>query len=148
MLRQVIFSIYKPISHVKNVRFCSVNMTDLQRMERTLNEVTLVGRVGKDPQMRGTNDHPVVLFSLATHINYKYTNGEVMQKTDWHRICVFKPTLRETAYTYIKSGARLLIKGTISYSEFKDDGGNVKNTTNIVANDIVFINAKGPTANE
>jgi len=41
-----------------------------------LNQVTLLGRVGGEPQKRGNEEHPVVIFSLATHINYKYDGGK------------------------------------------------------------------------
>lgn len=40
-----------------------------------INQVTLLGRVGADPQKRGNNEHPVVIFSIATHSNYKYMSG-------------------------------------------------------------------------
>ncbi len=40
-----------------------------------MNHITLMGRVGGDPQMRGTTEHPVVVFSIATHANYNYQSG-------------------------------------------------------------------------
>lgn len=108
------------------------------RMEKTLNEVTLLGRVGGEPQKRGTEEHPVVIFSLATHTNYKYDTGEFVQRTDWHRICVFKPTLRDTVYTYLKKGQRVYVSGRLTYGEIKDEAGNPRTTTAIVADDVIF----------
>jgi len=52
------------------------------RIEKCINQVTLLGRAGGDPQRRGNEEHPVVIFSLATHQNYKYETGDLMQKTD------------------------------------------------------------------
>lgn len=155
-----------------------------------LNQVTLLGRVGADPQKRGSTDHPVVTFSLATHTNYKYESGkssvrlliqmhqnyqmrmkhgsdpnhidtlqthvpelfivrtlylqfvsftgEYMQRTDWHRVCIFKPVLRDTIYNYLKKGNRVLINGRLSYGEIKDDDGNPRPTTSIIADDVIF----------
>ncbi|XP_069682553.1 single-stranded DNA-binding protein, mitochondrial isoform X5 [Periplaneta americana] len=104
----------------------------------SLNEVTLLGRVGGEPQKRGTEEHPVVIFSLATHTNYKYDTGEFVQRTDWHRICVFKPSLRDTVYTYLKKGQRVYVSGRLTYGEVKDEEGNPRTTTAIVADDVIF----------
>ncbi|RLU26085.1 hypothetical protein DMN91_002248 [Ooceraea biroi] len=104
----------------------------------TINDVTLLGRVGADPQKRGSTEHPVVVFSLATHTNYKYETGEYMQRTDWHKICVFKPNLRDTVYDYLKKGQRVMVNGRLSYSEYKDEGGNTHPSTAIIADDVIF----------
>lgn len=61
-----------------------------------------------------------------------------MQKTDWHKICVFKPNLRDFVYKYLKKGQRTMITGRINYSEFKGADGNVSSSTSIIADDIVF----------
>lgn len=98
----------------------------------------MLGRVGGEPQKRGTEEHPVVIFSLATHTNYKYDTGEFVQRTDWHRICVFKPTLRDTVYTYLKKGQRVYVSGRLTYGEIKDESGNPRTTTAIVADDVIF----------
>ncbi|XP_014211062.1 single-stranded DNA-binding protein, mitochondrial [Copidosoma floridanum] len=111
---------------------------ETSKIEKTINQVTLLGRVGAEPQKRGNEDHPVVVFSIATHINYKYEGGDLMQKTDWHRICVFKPNLRETVYNYMRKGQRVMVNGRLSYGEIKDEEGKMKSTTSIIADDIVF----------
>lgn len=97
--------------------------------ERSLNRVTLIGRAGSDAQLKGTMEHPVVIFNLAT------TN----QKTEWHRISVFKNGLRSLAENYVKSGARLYVEGKISYGHIIDAQGNAVPTTSIIADDIVFL---------
>jgi len=121
----------------------SATATETTKMEKTLNQVTLLGRVGADPQKRGSEQHPVVVFSLATHTNYKYEGGDYMQRTDWHRVCVFRPNLRDTAYNYVKKGQRVLVNGRLSYGEIKDEEGNAKPTTAIIADDIIFFQS-GP----
>ncbi|XP_037947236.1 single-stranded DNA-binding protein, mitochondrial [Teleopsis dalmanni] len=108
------------------------------RIEKTINTVTVLGRVGADPQLRGSQEHPVVTFSLATHTNYKYENGDWAQRTDWHRIVIFKPNLRDTVMEYLKKGQRTMVQGKITYGEITDQQGNQKTSTSIIADDIIF----------
>ncbi|XP_034191777.1 mitochondrial single stranded DNA-binding protein [Osmia lignaria lignaria] len=136
MFRRVIPRIMQSISAPKSVQMCTI--VENVRLEKTINQVTLLGRVGAEPQKRGNQEHPVIIFSLATHSNYKYTNGDFMQKTEWHKICVFKPNLRETVLNYLKKGQRVLVAGKISYGEFKDEEGNPKPSTAVIADDVIF----------
>lgn len=115
------------------------------KIEKTINKVTLLGRVGADPQKRGTEEHPVVVFSLATHQNYINNNEESTQKTDWHRIVVFRPGLRDTVYNYLQKGQRVHISGRLIYGELKDESGTTRTTTSIAADDIIFFNSKNQT---
>jgi single-strand DNA-binding protein len=103
-----------------------------------VNQVTLVGRVGADPQKRGTAEHPVVTFSVATHNNYKYDSGDWLQKTDWHRVVVFKPSLRDAVAQYLKKGQRTMVIGKISYGEIVDQEGKTRQATSIIADDVIF----------
>lgn len=61
-----------------------------------------------------------------------------MQRTEWHKVCVFKPNLRETVLNYMKKGQRVFISGKISYGEFKDEEGNTKPSTAVIADDVIF----------
>uniref|UniRef100_A0A1A9WHP6 Single-stranded DNA-binding protein n=1 Tax=Glossina brevipalpis TaxID=37001 RepID=A0A1A9WHP6_9MUSC len=103
-----------------------------------VNTVTLLGRVGADPQLKGSTQHPVVIFSVATHTNYKYEEGDWAQRTDWHRVVVFRPNLRELVMEYLKKGQRTMIQGKITYGEITDHEGNQKPSCSIVADDIIF----------
>ena len=71
-------------------------------------------------------------------MEFSLFSGEFMQRTDWHKICVFKPNLRESVYKYLKKGQRIMINGRISYSEFKDAEGKNVFATSIIADDIIF----------
>ncbi|KAL2737790.1 hypothetical protein V1478_001876 [Vespula squamosa] len=137
MFHKVISRVLGRTSQLNNIRFFSQTF-ETSNMEKTINQITLLGRVGGAPQERGTEKHPVVIFSVATHFNYKYENGEYLQKTDWHRICVFKPNLRESICNYMKKGHRVLVNGRLSYGEFKDDEGNTKSSTSVIADDVIF----------
>ncbi|KAB7504481.1 Single-stranded DNA-binding protein, mitochondrial, partial [Armadillidium nasatum] len=90
-------------------------------IEKSLNQVTLLGRSGNNPEQRGVAENPVVTFSLATNINYS-KGTEIMQHTEWHRISVFRPHLREKVINYLEKGDRVLVTGRISYLERKDTG--------------------------
>ncbi|XP_017885726.1 single-stranded DNA-binding protein, mitochondrial [Ceratina calcarata] len=137
MFRQVIPRFVDTVKTVASRRqMC--NIPESTKIEKTINQVTLLGRVGAEPQKRGNDEHPVVIFSLATHNNYKYTNGDFVQRTDWHKVCVFKPNLRDNVYNYLKKGQRVLVSGKISYGEFKDEEGNTRPSTAVIADDIVF----------
>ncbi|CAG9091248.1 hypothetical protein JYU34_009633 [Plutella xylostella] len=111
---------------------------DSQKTEKTINQVTLLGRVGADPQKRGTEERPVVNFSLATHFNYRYESGDMLQRTDWHRVSVFKPSLRDTVYNYLKKGQRVYVTGKLSYGEIKLDDGQVRTASTVIADDVIF----------
>lgn len=107
-----------------------------------INNVTLLGRVGGEPQKRGTGEHPVVQFSIATHTNYRYESGEFMQRTEWHRISVFKPNLRDTVLNYLKKGQRVHVTGKLTYGEVKGEDGIVRTTASVIADDVIFFQAK------
>lgn len=98
--------------------------------EKCLNRVTLIGRVGADAQLKGTVDHPVVIFNVATNTG---------PKTEWHRVSVFKPGLRQVTEEYVKSGSRLFVEGKLSHGHIVDAQGNAVPTTSIIAEDIIFL---------
>ncbi|XP_067135777.1 single-stranded DNA-binding protein, mitochondrial isoform X2 [Centruroides vittatus] len=108
-------------------------------VEKSINQVTLLGRVGMDPQMRGSESNKVLIFTLATNSNYKYSSGETRQKTEWHRISVFREHLRSNLNQYLKKGSRVFVQGRIMYGEIKDSNGISHVTTTIVADDVVFL---------
>lgn len=141
MFRKVTTKLGQSISTPKNIQLCTT-ASDNVKLEKTINQVTLLGRVGVDPQRRGNQEHPVVVFSLATHNNYKYPNGDFVQKTEWHRICVFKPNLRDNVFSYLKKGQRVLVSGKISYGEFKDEEGITKPSTAVIADEIIFFHVQ------
>ncbi|KAG8196453.1 hypothetical protein JTE90_012277 [Oedothorax gibbosus] len=111
-------------------------------LEKSVNKVTLMGRVGIDPQLRGSESKPCVIFTLATNTNYKYESGEIQQKTDWHKVTVFKPYLRDIVLDNLKKGSRVYVDGRILYGEFTDSNGKLHSSTSIVANEIIFLGAK------
>ncbi|XKL67645.1 hypothetical protein PGB90_003136 [Kerria lacca] len=121
--------------------YCDLNT----KYERSLNSVQLIGRTGNDPQKRGSETNSVTVFSLATNITYKNSDtGNVTQKVDWHRICIFKPGLKDLVYNYLRKGQRVYVSGKISYGEVNDDFGKKVILTSIIAEDVIFFNSAFP----
>ncbi|XP_055981279.1 single-stranded DNA-binding protein, mitochondrial-like [Sorex fumeus] len=115
-------------------------------LERSLNRVQLLGRVGQDPVIRQVEGKsPVIIFSLATNemwrsgYNEAYQMGNVRQKTTWLRISVFQPGLRDVAYQYVKKGSRIFVEGKVDYGEYTDKNNVRRQATTIIANNIIFL---------
>ncbi|CAG0916854.1 unnamed protein product [Notodromas monacha] len=115
------------------------HMSTPSRLEKCLNSVTLMGRTGAAPQMRGSDAHPVVNFSLATHNFQKLESGDTQQKTEWHRVAVFRPHLRDLVHRYLGKGQRVLVQGRLMYGEITDAQGVQRQTTTIVADEVIFL---------
>lgn len=100
----------------------------------SLNKVTLIGRVGSDPETR-TNDKGknFASFSLATSENWKdRITGERKEKTEWHRVVVFNEAIANIVKLYVKKGSKIYIEGTLQTRKWNDSAGQEKYTTEIV----------------
>ncbi|WPX97121.1 single-stranded DNA-binding protein [Candidatus Bandiella euplotis] len=103
-------------------------------MVGSLNKVTLIGNVGKDPEVRITQEGKEILtFSLATTETWKNKHtGERREKTEWHRVVVFIPALVNIVKNYAVKGTRLYVEGSLQTREWNDQSGIKKYTTEIV----------------
>nr|CAG4635897.1 EOG090X0O5J [Artemia franciscana] len=115
------------------------------RTEIALNQVLLLGRCGSDPQKRGSESKPVILFPLATSTYFETNDGTQAVRTDWHRIAVFKIKLGENVVKYMKKGRRVMVQGKILYGEVKDPDGKTRQTTTIAADDVTYVDASRRT---
>lgn len=107
---------------------------------KSLNEVTLVGNVGKDPETKAlTGGNVQATFTLATSTGgYTGKDGkEIPEKTQWHNIVVWGAQA-SVAEKYIKKGSKVLIKGRIEYRDYEKDGQK-RYITEIVASDIMLL---------
>jgi len=113
--------------------------------ERSLNRIQLIGRVGADPKVGGTQKNKVVTFNLATN-EYAGTNaenGEIKQRVDWHRIAIFQPRLLENAEKYIRQGDRLYIQGRLHHNLIRDKNSSQdRYVASIIADDMIFLTKK------
>ncbi|XP_031445666.1 single-stranded DNA-binding protein, mitochondrial [Excalfactoria chinensis] len=115
-------------------------------LERSMNRVQLLGRVGQDPIMRQVDGkNPVTIFSLATNEMWRTgenevaQTGDISQKTTWHRISVFRPGLRDVTYQYVKKGSRLYVEGKLDYGEYTDKNNVRRQATTIIADNVIFL---------
>ena len=108
-----------------------------------VNKAILVGRLGKDPEVRYTPDGAMVTnFNLATDEQWKDKNGEKVQKTEWHRIVAFGK-LAEICGNYLVKGKLIFVEGRIQTRSWEDKEGVKRYTTEIVANNMQMLDSKG-----
>lgn len=103
-------------------------------MAGSINKVILVGNVGKDPEIRTTNDgRELANFSVATSDSWKdKATGERRDKTEWHRVVVFNENIVNVVKNYVKRGSKLYIEGQLTTRKWTDQNGQDKYTTEIV----------------
>ncbi len=99
-----------------------------------LNKAILIGNLGKDAEIRNTNDgRAVVNFSLATTETWKdKQSGEYKNKTEWHTIVAFGDNYRSLAEKRLKKGAKVYIEGQIQTRKWQDKNGNDRYSTEII----------------
>ena len=112
-----------------------------------LNKVILIGRVGQDPQGSKTKEQNISLatFSLATNKEWKDVNGEKQKKVTWHKIVAWRKK-GELVLNYIKKGSSIMVEGELSYRKYVDKEGNNRETCEIEAKDIIFLDSKSSTS--
>jgi single-strand DNA-binding protein len=111
-----------------------------------INKAILVGRLGKDPEIRYTPDGMMVTsFSVATDEISKDKSGERVQKTEWHRIVTFGK-LAEICGKYLVKGKLVFIEGRIQTRSWDDKEGRKHYSTEIIANNMKMLDTKGATA--
>jgi len=109
-----------------------------QRRNTMLNKVQLIGRMGKDPEIRNMQgDETVANVSLATSENWKDKNGEKQEKTEWHNL-VFYRRLAEVVGEHLKKGALIYIEGKITTEKYQKDGED-RYVTKIVVSEMKML---------
>lgn len=105
-------------------------------MSGSLNEASLIGNVGADPEVKRTQDGKMVVnLSLATSETWRdKATGERKERTEWHRIVIWNEGLCKVAEQYVRKGAKLFIRGSIQTRKWQDKDGNDKYSTEVVLN--------------
>jgi single-strand DNA-binding protein len=112
-------------------------------MAGSINKVILIGRLGKDPELRYTNTGtPVAKFSLATDEVFKDRAGEQQQRTEWHSIVAWNK-LAEICGQYLTKGKQVYIEGSIRSRQWEDQNGNKRTAFEIIARDMKMLGSKG-----
>ena len=103
-------------------------------MAGSVNKVILVGNLGKDPEVRRTQDgRPIVNLSVATSENWRDKNtGERKEKTEWHRVVIFSEGLAKVAEQYLKKGAKVYLEGQLQTRKWTDKDNIERYSTEVV----------------
>jgi len=103
-------------------------------MAGSVNKVILVGNLGRDPEVRHTQDgNPVVNLSVATSESWKdRMTGERKDRTEWHRVVIFNEALCRVAEQYLRKGSKVYLEGQLQTRKWTDQSGQEKYSTEIV----------------
>src|SRR5436305_14843832 len=103
-------------------------------MAGSVNKVILVGNLGRDPEIRSTNDGTrIANLNLATSESWRdRTSGERKERTEWHRVVIFNDKLVEIVEKYLKKGAKVYLEGALQTRTWTDNSGQERYSTEVV----------------
>jgi single-strand DNA-binding protein len=111
-------------------------------MAGSVNKVILVGRVGRDPEVRYiSSGAPVATFSVATDESFKSRNGEQQQHTEWHKVVAWNK-LAEICGEYLTKGKLVYIEGSIRSRQWEDQSGNKRTSYEIIARNMQMLGSR------
>lgn len=110
-----------------------------------VNKAIIVGNLGADPEIRtvqnGSEDLKIASISVATTEKYKDKSGSLVEKTEWHRIKLFRG-LAEIAEKYLKKGGQVYIEGKLRTNKYTDNNNIEKYSTEIVAENLTLLGGR------
>jgi single-strand DNA-binding protein len=103
-------------------------------MAGSVNKVILIGNLGKDPEIRRTQDgRPIANLSIATSESWRdKTSGERKEKTEWHRVVIFSEGLCRIAEQYLKKGSKVYVEGQLQTRKWTDKDNIERYSTEVV----------------
>jgi len=108
----------------------------------SLNKVQLIGRLGRDPEVRYTQaGKSVANFSIATSERWKDKSGTMQERTEWVNIVAWEK-LAEICGEHLAKGRLVYVEGKLQTREYQDKDGNARKTTEIVARDVQFLGGR------
>lgn len=107
----------------------------------SVNSVTLLGRVGKDVEVKDINGTKCATFTLATSEKYKDRNGETKELTAWHNIVSWRQTA-DICEKYVRKGNQVCVLGKIKYRSWETDRGEKRYSTDIIADRVELLEKK------
>jgi single-strand DNA-binding protein len=111
-------------------------------MNSLRNKVNLIGRLGKNPEIRTLNGGKMMAkFTLATNETYKTENGEKKTETQWHNLIVWGGQA-QVVEKYFRKGQEIAVEGKLSTRVYEDKSGTKRFMTEIVVNDFVMLGGK------
>ena len=122
-------------------------------MAGSVNKVILVGNLGRDPEVRFTqNNQKIVHLAVATSERWRdRQSGEQRERTEWHRVVIFNENLAEVAEKYLSKGRTVYLEGTLQTRKWTDQGGQERYTTEVVLarfrGELVLLGGRGEGSN-
>jgi single-strand DNA-binding protein len=108
-------------------------------MSRGLNKVMIIGRLGRDPEMRYTpSGRPVTTFNVATTRTWNSSDGERHSETEWFNVVAWG-SLAEICKQHLVKNQQVYIEGRLQTRKWEDNSGNKRSSTEIVANEMIII---------
>ncbi|MCH7937267.1 MAG: single-stranded DNA-binding protein [Proteobacteria bacterium] len=120
-------------------------------MAGSINKVILVGNLGRDPEVRFSQDGTkIVNFSVATSDRWKdKQTGEPREKTEWHRVVIFNDRLADVAEKYLRKGSKVYIEGALQTRKWTGNDGNERYSTEVVLQryrgELTMLDSRGST---
>jgi single-strand DNA-binding protein len=112
----------------------------------SLNKVMLIGNLGKDPEVRFSQEGtPVATFSLATTDNWTDKTGNRQERTEWHNIVAWNK-LADLAKRFLNKGRQVYVEGRLQTREWTDKEGNKRRTTEVICTQIVLLGSRQQAA--
>jgi len=116
-------------------------------MSRGLNKVMIIGRLGRDPEMRYTpSGRPVTTFSVATSRSWNTADGERRTETEWFNVVAWS-SLAEICNQYLVKGQQVYIEGRLQTRQWEDDQGKRHSSVEIVANEMIILGPRRSDSN-
>jgi len=110
-------------------------------MKSLRNSVQLIGRLGKDPEVKMFGDKKKASFSIATSDSYKNAKGEKVEDTQWHNIVIWGG-LADVAEKYLKKGQEVVVEDRLVHRDYEAENGEKRFITEINVNDMVMVGGK------
>ncbi len=113
-------------------------------MAKDLNKVMIIGRLGKDPEMRYTpGGSPVTTFSVATGRQWKDGNGDMREETEWFNVVTWNK-LAEICNEHLRKASRVYVEGRLQTRQWQDQDGQTRYRTEVIASDMIMLDSRIP----
>lgn len=112
-------------------------------MAKDLNKVLIIGRLGKDPEIRYTpGGSPVTTFSMASGRQWKDGNGGTHEETEWFNVVTWNK-LAEICHEHLHKASRVYIEGRLQTRQWQDGDGQPHSRTEVIASDMILLDGRG-----